>query len=137
MKHISEIVNIFFKKAVEKPKAVCALITRDGKILGVTRRGTKQQWGLPGGKVDPGESLKEALVREVFEETGVSLSPDGLEIVFTDDDGPYEVSTFRYSGGVSEPEQGDAGVVGWVTWDELLEGPFADYNARLLNKVSK
>jgi 8-oxo-dGTP pyrophosphatase MutT (NUDIX family) len=30
------------------------------QVLGVTRRGTTDNWGLPGGKVDPGETHEEA-----------------------------------------------------------------------------
>ena len=38
-------------------------------------------WGLPAGKVEPGENLKDAVLREVAEETGVSLSPDNIQHV--------------------------------------------------------
>ena len=40
------------------------------KIL-LTRRTDNGLWCLPGGKIDPGESVAEACVREVFEETGL------------------------------------------------------------------
>ena len=33
------------------------------------------RWGLPGGRVDPGETPTTAAIREVFEETGLALSP--------------------------------------------------------------
>ena len=33
------------------------------------------KWDLPGGKVNPDETLKEAVVREVGEETGISIYP--------------------------------------------------------------
>jgi len=31
-------------------------------------------WVLPGGHLDPGESLEYGVIREVFEETGISIS---------------------------------------------------------------
>lgn len=50
----------------------------DRKIL-LIRRGDNGLWAIPGGMVDPGETVKVALVRELREETGVDLfgySPD-------------------------------------------------------------
>ena len=38
----------------------------------------KQAWYLPGGKIDAGESAKEALVREIEEELGLTLDEDKL-----------------------------------------------------------
>ncbi len=58
--------------------AVClALVDVDQKVL-LTRRNIKMKifphaWVLPGGHVDPGESLEEAVIRELEEETGVKI----------------------------------------------------------------
>lgn len=56
--------------------AVClAVVDADRKVL-ITRRNKGMKifphaWVLPGGHVDVGESLEEAVVRELAEETGV------------------------------------------------------------------
>ena len=36
------------------------------------------KWDLPGGKMNPDESLKEGVVREVWEETGISIIPGDI-----------------------------------------------------------
>lgn len=49
---------------------VAAIIEKDGKIF-ATQRGYgdyKDWWEFPGGKIEPGESSEEALVREIWEE---------------------------------------------------------------------
>ena len=57
------------------PTVVAALITRNSKLLVCQRKRNDThplQWEFPGGKVEPGESLAEALTRELREELGVS-----------------------------------------------------------------
>jgi 8-oxo-dGTP diphosphatase len=60
--------------------AVSAVIFRDGKVLLVRRARSpgKGFYSLPGGRVEFGESLHEALAREVDEETGLRIDIVGL-----------------------------------------------------------
>lgn len=56
---------------------VAALIQSDGKLLVCQRkRGTSfaMMWEFPGGKVKPGETLEQALVRELEEELGTKAT---------------------------------------------------------------
>ena len=57
-------------------KVVAAVIRKDDKIF-ATQRGYgefKDGWEFPGGKVEPGESPKEALAREIREELDTEVS---------------------------------------------------------------
>lgn len=73
--------------------AVGAIVIDKGALLLVKRdrEPARGEWSLPGGRVEVGETLREALVREVREETGVDVDVDGLigvaERVVRDDDG--------------------------------------------------
>ena len=55
---------------------VGAIIIRDGNILLVQRgrEPLKGWWSLPGGLIETGEKIEDALRREVLEETGLSVS---------------------------------------------------------------
>jgi len=73
--------------------AVSAAIIRDGHVL-VARRARGPAlgvWTLPGGVVEAGETLRQALLREVHEETGLSIEPVTLaghrEVLVRDDGG--------------------------------------------------
>lgn len=60
--------------------AVSAAIVRDGRILLVRRARAPAAglFSLPGGVVEIGETLEEAVIREVREETSLSIEPIGL-----------------------------------------------------------
>ncbi len=76
--------------------AVSAVIVRDGKLL-VVRRARQPALGvytLPGGVVELGETLTEALEREVREETALTIEPVALaghrEVIVRDGQGRVE-----------------------------------------------
>jgi ADP-ribose pyrophosphatase YjhB (NUDIX family) len=76
--------------------AVSAAIIRDGKVL-IVRRARPPAEGLftlPGGAVETGERLTEAVVREVREETRLEIEPVGLagfrEVIVRDNGGRIE-----------------------------------------------
>ena len=63
-----------------KVRATAALI-EDGSILLVEQRVTEsldRGWSLPGGRLEPGETLEACVIREVKEETGVDVVMDRL-----------------------------------------------------------
>ena len=63
---------------------VGAVVIRDGRVL-LIRRGKEPlrgRWLVPGGTVELGETLEEAVVREILEETGLEVTPIEMLNVF-------------------------------------------------------
>ena len=59
---------------------VAAAVIRDGDRVFATQRGYgewKDYWEFPGGKIEPGETPEEAIVREIHEELGAIIAVDG------------------------------------------------------------
>lgn len=61
-----------------------AIIIRNekGEIL-LQERTDRNKWGLPGGCQDLGEDLRVTAVREAYEETGIKLDPNKIELIDT------------------------------------------------------
>jgi 8-oxo-dGTP diphosphatase len=76
--------------------AVGAVILRDGQVVLVRRSRPPRlhEWSIPGGKVEWGESVEQALRREIREETGLEIEPLGLidvvDAVIRDDSGAVD-----------------------------------------------
>ena len=66
---------------VIRPGVSAIIITPQGLLL--QRRADNGLWGLPGGGVEPGESVTEAVVRETLEETGLDVEPLRLVGVYS------------------------------------------------------
>lgn len=101
---------------------VLCLVHRDGKLLLQNR--VKPDWqgyALPGGHVEPGESIVDAVIREMREETGLTvLSPRLCGIKqFPIDGGRYLVLLFEtecFSGTLRSSEEGH---MQWVPREKL------------------
>lgn len=63
-------------------KVVAAIIQKENKIL-ATKRGYGEfinMWEFPGGKIEPGETKKQAIVREIKEELNIEINVDKFAI---------------------------------------------------------
>ncbi len=111
--------------------AVAALIINDENKILIIRRGNepgKGLWSIPGGVVELGEHLYQALRREVKEETGLEITPlellDVFEVLDYDSSGNlrYHYIIIDYiaksSGGVLKAST-DASEVKWVSLNDI------------------
>lgn len=115
--------------------AVCVCAIQNNKVLGVARRGTRDEWGLIGGKADWNEDLKQALIREAWKETGLKLYIENLTLFFQKKDPPFIITTYLYEGEICISKQTEGLQAQWIKWENLTHGPFGEYNMELKNKI--
>ena len=110
---------------------MCMLRRADGKVLVQNRR--DPSWGgltFPGGHVEPGESLVDSVIREMQEETGLTVKNPRLigtkSWMQKDGSGRYLVLLYvasEYEGELHSSEEGD---IAWMTIDEMRAGKMVD-----------
>jgi 8-oxo-dGTP diphosphatase len=71
------------KKKKRRMTAEAVIFDEDGRVLLVRQGKTRgKRWELPGGKLKKRESLPDAVVRELKEETGLDITPERLLGIF-------------------------------------------------------
>ncbi|HMK10353.1 MAG TPA: NUDIX hydrolase [Acidimicrobiales bacterium] len=103
---------------------VGAIANSEGRLL-LVRRGTdpgRGKWSVPGGRVELGETVADAVVRELREETGL-VGTCGALVGWVERIGPdhhYVILDFAVSLDDGAPVAGDdADAVRWISRDEL------------------
>lgn len=119
-----------------------AVVWRDGRVLIARRPASAHQGNLlefPGGKVEPGESVQKALVRELAEETGVAVAVADLEplIGIRHDYGDKQVFLDVWQTRVShgEPVGLEGQPVYWMTPDALTDEAFPEANRPIIRAL--
>lgn len=107
---------------------VGAVVAHDGKILLLQRPADDFMggiWELPSGKVDPGETLDQALIREVKEETGLDIARIRKYLgEFDYQSGSGKKSRqFNFTVDILDPEPVQLTEHDAYTWTDLTEEP--------------
>ena len=106
--------------------AAVALIFNEDRtmLLGVSRKDNHALFGLPGGKVDVGESMHEGVIREVKEETGIDVK--SAAPVFLREDGEFVAAVYLVTDYEGEVSTKESGLVEWITFEKLKQGAFSE-----------
>lgn len=117
-----------------------AAIVRDGRVLAARRSApaeTAGGWEFPGGKVEPGESAEQAIVREVEEELACRVAVTG-ELsgqMRIRPDLVLRVVLAVLTEGEPVPQEGEHDAVRWLGPDELDEVPWLPADRPFLEEL--
>lgn len=98
--------------------SVAVMVRADGRVLLARRPPSKVYagyWEFPGGKVEPGESDEQALVREIQEELGVEITQawPWVTQVYTYPHATVRLKFFRVTGWTGEPHAKEHDAITW------------------------
>ena len=123
-------------------EVVAALIFDDKqeKFLICQRPATKScglLWEFVGGKVEKGETLEQALIRECREELGITLSVGDVftEVVHQYPDITVHLTLFFASIQEGEPRRLEHNDIRWITPAEIERFPFCPADREILEKI--
>ncbi|MDQ0157063.1 NUDIX hydrolase [Robertmurraya andreesenii] len=116
------------------------LLMKDNKVL-LLQKPKRGWWVAPGGKMEPGESVRDSCIREYREETGIYLRNPNLKGVFTFimKDGDKVLSEWMMftffateADGINLDES-DEGKIAWHSIEEIKNLPMAEGDYHILD----
>lgn len=123
-------------------EVVAALIWQGDRFLICQRPASKSrglQWEFVGGKVEPGETKQQALIRECREELDIILSVDEefLEVVHSYPDITIRLTVFHASIAQGTPKLLEHKDMRWILPEEAGQFDFCPADRVILNKIQK
>ncbi len=121
-------------------EVVAALIWEKDRFLICQRPAHKARgllWEFVGGKVEPGETLAQALVRECREELDITVSVGELfiEVTHTYPDLTVHLSLFHCTIAEGVPKLLEHHAMAWITTDEIDKFEFCPADAGILERL--
>lgn len=121
-------------------EVVAALIWDGNKFLICQRPAHKARgllWEFAGGKVEPGETKEQALIRECQEELAVTLEVSGLfmELIHEYPDLTVHLSLFHAKIIEGGPQRLEHEALRWITAEEIPQYDFCPADTAILNRL--
>ncbi len=121
-------------------EVVAALIWRGEKFLICQRPAHKARgllWEFVGGKVEPGETKEQALIRECREELGITVQVDDLfmEVVHEYPDITVHLTLFHARISQGEPKLLEHNALRWITAAEVDQYSFCPADTVILERL--
>lgn len=123
-------------------EVVAALIWDKNKFLACRRpanKGNALLWEFVGGKVEPGETKEEALIRECREELAikVTVGEEFMDVVHQYPDALVHLTLFNASIAEGEPQMLEHSDIRWITPEEIPEYEFCPADKEILAEIIK
>lgn len=123
-------------------EVVAALIWRGERFLACQRPAHKARgllWEFVGGKVEPGETREQALVRECEEELDVTVVPRDIfmEVTHEYPDLTVHLTLFNAELPQGEPKPLEHNALRWITAEEIEELAFCPADKEILERLKR
>jgi 8-oxo-dGTP diphosphatase len=120
------------------------IVTPDLSKFLITRRKSglyQEMWCLPGGHIHRGETMREAVIREVKEETGLDFDPQ-LFSCFDEIIPEHDIHTITivFDGpvkGTITPQADEVAEIGWYSLGEIQEMAFAFRHKAIIESYAR
>lgn len=115
------------------PKSSLVFVTKNGKILAVSRGSNMSDMNMPGGGVELNEDPADAAIREMYEETGL-IATDIFPIYSAVSSG-YLTTTYRVTSFSGKLRPSSEGKPSWVEPETLLRSSYGEYFTDMLHSL--